>query len=96
MPKRWNVENSFLRKKVPNPQTMDDVRAISKSPTLCNQFQKFVIRWLLDVIEPKLDWRRRRRQGITLTCIDYAKVFNRQDHNTFLTNLHSMGVPGCS
>ena len=36
----------------------------------------------------------RRRQGVTLTCIDYAKAFNQQDHNTFLTILFSIGVPG--
>ena len=34
------------------------------------------------------------RQGVTLTCIDYSKAFNRQDHNTFLTILHSLNVPG--
>ena len=36
----------------------------------------------------------RRRQGVILTCIDYAKAFNKQDHNTFLTILFSIGVPG--
>ena len=38
-PQRWKVENSFIRKKVPNPKSLDDVRAISKSPLLCNQFE---------------------------------------------------------
>ena len=78
------------------------------------------MKWLLEVIEPKLDWAQygaskgnsvahlmieilsfihynldlKNRQAVTLTCIDYAKAFNRQDHNTFLTLLFSMGVKG--
>ena len=47
---------------------------------------------LLTFIHYNLDIRK--RQGITLTCVDYSKAFNRQDHNNFLILLHSMGVPG--
>ena len=55
-PDRWMRENSFIRKKVPSPKSLDDVHAISKSPLLCGQFEKFMVKWLLDVIEPQLDW----------------------------------------
>ena len=47
---------------------------------------------LLTFIHYNLDLRR--RQGVTLTCIDFSKAFNRQDHNTFLSLLHAMKVPG--
>ena len=102
-PNRWKKENSFIRRKIPVPLSLDDVRSISKSPLLCTQFEKFVVRWLLNVVEPQLDWAQfgarkgssvahlmielitfihynldiRKRQGITLTCVDYSKAFNR-------------------
>lgn len=31
-PKRWTKDNSYFRKKIPVPLSLDDVRAISKSP----------------------------------------------------------------
>ena len=47
---------------------------------------------LLTFVHYNLDIRK--RQGITLTAIDYSKAFNRQNHNNFLTLLHKMNVPG--
>ena len=42
-PKRWKIEHSFSLKKVPNPQTINDIRAISRSPFLSAQFEKIVV-----------------------------------------------------
>ena len=39
-PKRWKIEHSFSLKKVPNPQTLNDIRAISRSPTLVHNLRK--------------------------------------------------------
>merc|ERR1712237_41192 len=47
---------------------------------------------LLTFIHYNLDLRK--QHAITLTIVDYHKVFNRQDHNNFLVILHQMGVPG--
>ena len=55
-PQRWKVENSFIRRKVPNPRSLDDMRAISKSPLLSNLFEKLVVKWLLGYIEHHIDW----------------------------------------
>ena len=119
-PKRWTKENSYIKEKIPVPLSLEDVRVISKSPLLCTQFEKIVIKWLLNIVEPQIDlgqfgakkWASvthlmielmtfihynldlRKRHAVTLTMVDYAKAFNRQDHNLFLTILHSMNVPG--
>ena len=45
-----------MLKKVQLPETLDDTRAISKSPFLCTIFEKIVVKWLLEVIGPKIDW----------------------------------------
>ena len=47
---------------------------------------------LLTFIHYNLDLRK--KQAIVLTCVDYYKAFNNQDHNNFLIILHEMAVPG--
>ena len=32
--------------------------------------------------------------SMQLTAIDYSKVFNRQDHNNFVTIMYKLKVPG--
>ena len=47
---------------------------------------------LMTFIHYNLDLNR--RQAVTLTMVDYAKAFYRQDHNMFVTILYRMNVPG--
>ena len=47
---------------------------------------------LITFIQYNLDLRS--RQAVVLTCIDYHKAFNKQDHGNFLRLLHEMDVPG--
>ena len=46
---------------------------------------------LLTFVHYNLDIRK--RQGITLTALDYSKAFNRQNHNNFLVLLHKINIP---
>ena len=55
-PARWKVEHAFALKKIPVPLTKNDIRAISRSPFLCSQYEKFVVEWLLEVVGPQIDW----------------------------------------
>ena len=50
------MEHAFALKKIPAPLSLNDVRAISRSPFLSTQFEKFVVKWLLEIIEPQIDW----------------------------------------
>ena len=43
-------------KKIPNPESLDDTRSISRSPYLSTIFEKIVVKWLLEIVGPKLDW----------------------------------------
>ena len=47
---------------------------------------------LITFIQYNLDLRS--RQAVALTCINYHKAFNEQDHGNFLRLLHEMDVPG--
>ena len=51
-PERWNVEHSFVLKKVPTTETLDDTRSISRSPYLSTKFEKIVVDWLLEIVGP--------------------------------------------
>ena len=55
-PKRWKVEHSFSLKKIQNPESLNDVQAISRSPFLSAQFEKIVVEWLLEIIGLQIDW----------------------------------------
>ena len=57
-PTRWKREHSFPLKKIPHPQSLNDIRAISRSSFLSAQYEKLVVEWLVDVVGHQIDWAK--------------------------------------
>ena len=55
-PKTWRVEHGIPLEKVTNPVSEDDLRIISLTPFLSKVTEQFIISWLLEHVEDKIDW----------------------------------------
>ena len=55
-PRSWRVEHGIPLKKVTNPAVEDDLRIISLTSFLSKVSEQFVINWLLEYVEDKIDW----------------------------------------
>ena len=54
-PKNWKIEYGLPLKKIPQPYNEDDIRVISLTSVYSKTFEKFVISWLLEYLEEKID-----------------------------------------
>ena len=57
-PDKWKLEDVIPIAKVPNPLTEDDLRPISLTPFMSKVTEHFVVNWLLQYIEDKIDCRQ--------------------------------------
>ena len=55
-PARWKREHAFPLKKIPAPQSLNDIRAISRSSFLSAQYEKLVVEWLVEVVGHQINW----------------------------------------
>ena len=55
-PKPWRTEYGIPLEKVTNPIIEDDLRIISLTSFLSKVSEQFIISWLLEYVEGKIDW----------------------------------------
>ena len=118
-PQKWKMEWVTAIGKIPIPETEDDLRPISLTPFFSKVTEHFVVMWLMQYLEDKIDFRQyggikgnsithyliefinfillnqdSTDQTAILACmVDFAKAFNRQNHNLLIIKLSDMGVP---
>ena len=57
-PRQWRVEYGIPLQKQENPKNEDDLRVISLTSYLSKVSEQFVIDWLLQYVQDKIDWRQ--------------------------------------
>ena len=57
-PDSWKLEHVIPISKVPMPESEDDLRPISLTPFFSKVTEHFVVKWLLDYISDKIDFRQ--------------------------------------
>ena len=57
-PSHWKLEHVIPIGKVPVPESEDDLRPISLTPFFSKVAEHFVVKWLLDYIGDKIDFRQ--------------------------------------
>ena len=57
-PNHWKVENVIPIPKVVTSETEDDLRPISLTPFLSKVAEQFIVKWILEYIGEKLDFRQ--------------------------------------
>ena len=57
-PGHWKLEHVVPIGKIPMPETEDDLRPISLTPFFSKVTEQFVVMWLLELIEDKIDFRQ--------------------------------------
>ena len=119
-PDSWKVEYGLPLKKTPQPENEDQIRIISLTPFFSKLFEKFVMTWLLEYLQPHIDLGQYGGQkgnsvshylidfvnfisynqdvknihAVLAVAVDFAKAFNRQNHNILIELLSELGVPG--
>jgi hypothetical protein len=93
-PKRWKMEQGVALKKVPVPETEDELRTISLSPFLSKIFEKIVIEWVLAFNSDKLDiyqYGGRKGTSVNHYLIDFISfILYNQDQREPMSVIAAM------
>jgi hypothetical protein len=95
-PKQWKLEQIVAIGKVPIPQSEDDLRPILLTAFFSKVTEHFVVMWLLDYIQDKIDFRQYgglKGNPITHYIIEFINfILSCQDSTDQTAILACMGV----
>ena len=89
-PSSWKTEHGLPLKKIPQPDTEDDIRIISLTPFFSKLFEKFVLSWLLEYVEEHLDWAQYGGQKGTSVSHYLIDFINFVTYNQDMKNIHAV------
>ena len=84
-PKQWKLEHVTPLSKVLQPESEDDLRPISLTPFFSKVTEQFVVQWIMEYIEDKIDFRQyggMKGNSITHYIIEFINfILSQQDSN---------------
>ena len=89
-PDIWKVEHGLPLKKTPQPENEDQIRIISLTPFFSKLFERFVITWLLEYLQPHLDWGQyggQKGNSVSHYLIDFINFIS---YNQDIKNIHAV------
>ena len=79
-PNQWKLEHIVPIGKIPLPESENDLRPISLTAFISKVTEHFVIMWLLEFLQDKIDFLHQDSTDQTEFCaciVDFSKAFNR-------------------